>query len=167
MVKWLETPDATVFPLGEGFDTSSIDDFEAVNSDFGNALTLVGYTNQNRQVQAGEPLELTLYWLVGSTLMPQPAPTRGAPISAFVHLVDGDPAAKVAEFDGWQTALRGLEPGDIIAQHVTLNVAEDAAPKHYDLLVGLYSPQNWQRLTTVQEGEERDYAVAGTIEVAP
>jgi len=33
--------------------------------------------------------------------------------------------------------------------------------------VGLYSPQNWRRLTTVQAGETRDYAVAGTIEVVP
>lgn len=167
MVKWLEAPDSTVFPLGAGFDSNLLDRFQAVNSSFGDVLTFVGYTKQGEAARSGQPLDLTLYWRVGTVPMPQPAPTRGAPISAFVHLVDGDPAAKVAEFDGWQTALRGLEPGDIIAQHVTLNVTEDAAPKQYDLLVGLYSPQNWQRLTTVQDGEERDYAVAGTIEVLP
>jgi hypothetical protein len=32
------------------------------------------------------------------------------------------PARKVAEADGWPTALRGLEPGDVIAQRVTLQI---------------------------------------------
>jgi len=167
MVKWLESPESTVFPQGEGFDYAGIVGFQDVNVDFGDVLTLIGYTKHPDPASAGEVMDLTLYWRVGTEPMPQPAPTRGTPISAFVHVVDGDPAAKVAEFDGWQTALRGLEPGDVIAQHVTLTFAEDIAPKEYDLLVGLYSPQNWQRLTTVQDGEERDYAVAGTIEVAP
>ncbi len=167
MVKWLESPESTVFPLGEGFDRADIVRFEEVDLDFGGVFTLIGYAKQPDSARAGEPIELTLYWQAGTEIMPQPAPTRGAPISAFVHVVDGDPAVKVAEFDGWHTALRGLEPGDIIAQRVTLTIDEDVAPKEYDLLVGLYSPQNWQRLTTVQDGKPRDYAVAGTIEVAP
>lgn len=167
MVKWLESTESTVFPQSEGFDRAGIVGFQDVDVDFGDVLTLVGYTKHSDPASAGALMDLTLYWRVGMEPMPQPAPTRGAPISAFVHVVDGDPAAKVAEFDGWHTALRGLEPGDIIAQRVTLAFAEDVAPKKYDLLVGLYSPQSWQRLTTVQDGEPRDYAVAGTIEVAP
>ena len=55
----------------------------------------------------------------------------------------------------------------MIAQRVTLNLPAETPAKRYDLLVGLYSPQNWQRLTTTQEGVTREYAVAGQMEVAP
>jgi hypothetical protein len=79
----------------------------------------------------------------------------------FVHAVDGDPARKVAEFDSWDAALRGLEPGDVIVQHVEMDIAEGAAPKSYDLLVGVYSPQDWQRLVTAQGDATRDYAIIG------
>lgn len=167
MVKWAESTDVSIYPLGNNLDVASSTVFTAVGANFSDVFTLYGYTKQSGFATKAGPLQLTLYWQVGTQPMPQPAPTRGAPLSAFVHVVDGDPAAKVAEFDGWHTALRGLEPGDVIAQEVTLSFAENTAPKRYELLVGLYSPQNWRRLTTVQAGETRDYAVAGTIEVVP
>jgi 4-amino-4-deoxy-L-arabinose transferase-like glycosyltransferase len=166
-VKWLAAPDATIFPQGEGFTAADDAAFQAVSADFGDVLTFLGYTKDAGPVQAGAPLTLTLFWQVGHTPMPQPAPTRGAAISTFVHLVDGDPAHKVAEVDGWPTALRGLEPGDVIAQRVTLQIPENTPPAQYNLLVGVYSPQNWQRLTTTQEGMARDYADAGAVEVTP
>jgi len=166
-VKWLETPDSAIFPIGAGFAAMEDDAFTRVGANFGGVLTLLGYSQDTEPVHPGDPLDLTLYWEVGTQPMPQPAPTRGAPISAFAHVVDGDPALKVAEFDSWNTALRGLEPGDIIAQRAFLQISEDAAPGLYDLLVGLYSPQNWQRLSTMQAGAPRDYAVAGEIEVTP
>jgi hypothetical protein len=99
--------------------------------------------------------------------MAQPAPTRGAPLSAFVHLVDGDPTHKIAEFDSWNVALRGLEAGDIVEQRLQLPIGETVLPGTYDLLVGLYSPQNWQRLAVSEAGEMRDHAVAGKITVQP
>ncbi|HAJ37539.1 MAG TPA: hypothetical protein DCL15_17870 [Chloroflexi bacterium] len=166
-VKWLASPDAAIFPQGEGFTASGDAAFQAVNADFENVLTLLGYTKNVEPAHAGDPLTLTLYWQVGVTPMPQPAPTRGAPLSTFVHLVDGDPTRKVAEADGWPTALRGLEPGDVIAHTVTLQIPDNTPPARYDLLVGAYSPQNWQRLQTTQSGELRDYASAGSVEVTP
>ena len=51
---------------------------------------------------------MTLYWEKGPAVMPMPAPTRGAPLSAFVHVLD-DAGATVAQYDGWETALRGIE----------------------------------------------------------
>jgi hypothetical protein len=166
-VKWLATPDATIFPQGEGFIANEDTAFQSVNADFENVLTLLGYTKEPERAHPGSPLTLTLYWQVGAAPMPQPAPTRGAPLSTFVHLVDGDPTRKVAEADGWPTALRGLEPGDVIAQTVTLQIPDNTPPARYDLLVGAYSPQNWQRLWTTQAGASRDYASAGTVEVTP
>ncbi len=166
-VKWLATPDATIFPQGEGFTAANEATFQVVNTSFDDVLTLLGYTKEMSSTQAGAPLTLTLYWLVDGAPMPQPAPTRGAPLSTFVHLVDGDPARKIAETDGWPTALRGLEPGDVIAQRVILEIPENTPPGRYDLLVGAYSPQDWRRLTTMQDGVTRDYAIAGVVEVTP
>lgn len=166
-VKWLETSDSTIYPQGVDIAGLEGDAFEQVDANFGDVLTLLGYSQEPSPVQPGGVLDLTLYWQVGEQPMPQPAPTHGAPLSAFVHVVDGDPANKVAEFDSWNVALRGLEPGDIIAQHALLQIADNATPKIYDLLVGLYSPQNWQRLTTTQDENLRDYAVAGKVEVKP
>ena len=166
-VKWLATPDAAIFPKGTSFTATEDAAFQAVNADFDGVLTLLGYTKETESAQPGAPLTLTIFWQVGAAPMPQPAPTRGAPLSTFVHLVDGDPAHKVAEADGWPTALRGLEPGDVIAQRVTLQIPENTLPARYDLLVGVYSPQNWQRLTTTQAGAPRDYASTGTVEVTP
>ena len=164
-VKWLETPTSTVYPQGVGFTAGRDENFQPVGANFADVLTLLGYTKNTESIKPGETLALTLYWQVGEEPMPQPAPTRGAPLSVFVHAVDGDPARKVAEFDSWDAALRGLEPGDVIVQHVEMDIAEGAAPKSYDLLVGVYSPQDWQRLVTAQGDATRDYAIIGAVEV--
>lgn len=166
-VKWLASPDATIFPQGEGFTAAEDAAFQAVNADFEHVLTLLGYTKDAGATTPGDALTLTLYWRIGASPMPQPAPTRGAPLSTFVHLVDGEPTRKVAEADGWPTALRGLEPGDVIAQRVTLQIPEQTQAGRYELLVGAYSPQNWRRLLTVQAGVQRDSASAGFVEVTP
>ena len=97
-------------------------------------------------------MEITLFWEVGEKPMPMPAPTRGRPLSTFVHLVNVGTTDKVVQFDGWETALRGLEPGDIIAQKTWLPLTSLQAGD-YDVLVGLYSPQDWARLpVTTDEG---------------
>ena len=59
----------------------------------------------------------------------------------------------------------GREPGDVIVQHVEMDIAEGAAPTSYDLQVGVYSPQDWQRLVTAQGDATRDYAIIGAVEV--
>lgn len=75
-----------------------------------------------------------------------PAPTRGVPLATFVHLVERNEEKTVAQFDGWPTALAGLEPGDIIVQAVRIPVPAELDGEEYGVRVGLYSPQNWQRL---------------------
>jgi hypothetical protein len=99
--------------------------------------------------------------------MPQPAPTLGEPVSAFVHVVDGDPAKQVAQADGWEVALAGLEPGDVIAQQFTLGFGEEVEAKEYQLLAGLYSPQDWARLPVSQPNQSpADHIELGAIQVS-
>ena len=66
----------------------------------------------------------------------------------------GDPTAIHAQYDGWEVALRGLEPGDVIMQRIALNVDEGLPDGQYDLLAGIYSPQNWVRLMVTVGGEQ-------------
>ena len=99
-------------------------------------------------VSPGEPLNLTLYWQVGSADVDTPKPSLPTSLAAFVHLSGADPAQIIAQYDGWPTALAGLEPGDIIAQPVTLFPALDSPVADYFVRVGLYSPQSGLRLQT-------------------
>lgn len=164
--KWLQNGGSTIYAQGQDLALPAGPTYHRLDVDFGGVFTLLGY-EQAATVAPGEASAITLYWQVGDTPMPQPAPTRGEPLAAFVHVVDGDPARQVAQADGWEVALRGLEPGDVIAQRLALNFAPDVAPKEYTLLAGLYSPQDWARLPVTQAGREAsDHAVLGTVTVA-
>ena len=156
MIKWTRSPETVVYPLGEGFVPPEDGSFHAVDANFDDVFRLIGYTLDPAQPQAGATMVVTLYWRVGDKPMPMPASTRGRPLSTFVHLVDAGTTDKVVQFDGWETALRGLEPGDVIAQKAWLPLA-DVEPGDYDLLVGLYSPQDWARLPVTASGKVSDH----------
>ena len=165
-VKWLQNGRSTIYPQGQGFAIPTGPTYHPVGADLGGVFTLLGYELDRDRVAPGEAATITLYWQVGEEPMPQPAPTRGEPISAFVHVVDGDPAKQVAQADGWDAALTGLEPGDIMAQQFTLNFGGDVAPKEYQLLTGLYSPQDGSRLPVTEPGAEpSDHVDLGKITV--
>jgi hypothetical protein len=120
---------------------------------------LVGYVweGETAVIHPGQPITLTLYWQVGSGHVETPRPSQAAPLAAFVHLSAAtDPAQIVAQFDGWPTAVTGLETGDVIAQPVTLTIRPDTPPGDYVVRVGLYSPQTGERLalgTAVATGD--------------
>lgn len=155
-VKWSADPTVTIYPLGEGFAPPDADTYRLIDANFADVLTLQGYTIGTPT--PGQPLTITFYWQVGSEPMPMPAPTRGNALSAFVHLtLPDDPAAKVAQFDGWPTALRGLEPGDVLVHSVQLELPAETAPGQYELLLGLYSPQSGERLLVMDAAEPNDF----------
>jgi hypothetical protein len=165
-VKWRQEGGSTIYPGGQDFAPPAEPAYHPIGADLGGVFTLLGYALDRPTATRGEDLGITLYWQAGSTPMPQPAPTRGEPISAFVHVVDGDPANQVAQADGWEVALRGLESGDVIAQRFTLGFGPDVAAKEYTLLAGLYSPQDGARLPVTQEGlPPADHANLGAIQI--
>lgn len=155
-VKWSADPTVAIYPLGEGFAPPDSPSYRAVEGNFGDVLHLQGY--EMSTPIPGQPLTLSFYWQVGNTPMPLPAPTRGNWLSAFVHLtLPDDPAAKVAQFDGWPTALRGLEAGDVLVHTLQLELPGELAAGTYDLLVGLYSPQSGQRVAVLEENNPGDF----------
>src|SRR5690606_25395903 len=151
IAKWSATPATTITPAGEwdGLPPGA----SAVDADFGGAFTLLGYALEGDTVPPGGAVKLTLYWETGKAEVEAPSPARAGPLAAFVHLSAEDPALIVAQYDGWEAALAGLEPGDLIAQEITLPIAGDVAPGRYFLRAGLYSPQTGQRLL-LNEGED-------------
>ena len=149
IVKWAASPATTIAPAA-GTDGVPAPENpvgpDSLGIDFEGAFTLLGYELQSAPIAAGAPLELTLTWRVGSAELPRPAPATAAPLAAFVHLSGEDPAGILAQYDGWETALLGLERGDLIQQHITLQVPQTPVPESYYIQVGLYSPQTDARL---------------------
>lgn len=164
--KWLQAGGSTVYPQGQDLALPAAPAYHPVGANLGGVFTLLGWAQEPAQPTPGQPLTVTLYWQVGEQPMPQPAPTKGAPVSTFVHVVDGDPANRVAQADGWEVALRGLEPGDVIAQKMTIDVPADLAPKQYTLIAGLYSPQDGSRLSTLDgTGQPVDHVTLGQVQM--
>jgi 4-amino-4-deoxy-L-arabinose transferase-like glycosyltransferase len=165
-VKWAQAADVTVYPLGAGFAPPTAEGYQPVDVNFGDVMTLLGFRHEGETVPPGQMAQLTLYWQVGATPMPMPAPTQGAPLAAFVHATaPDDPEAKLAQFDGWPVALRGLEPGDVIAQPVELVIPPTAAAGDYDLLAGLYSAQTTERLPVLGGAEGAEFVRLGSLRI--
>ena len=155
VVKWTQSANTTInWPSQEAEFPS---DFQSVGADFGDALSLLGFAIPQSEVIPGEALTITLVWQVNTADIPMPSPTTADPLAAFIHVTSADDSSDiVAQYDGWETALTGLETGDIIIQSVQLRLPEETPPTSYQLNAGLYSPQSWQRLPVTWDGETAD-----------
>ena len=87
------------------------------------------------RVAPGDALDLTTYWRVTGEL---------APLAFFAHVIDAGQRI-VGQYDGWGTAMRGLEIGDVIVQHVSVPIKPDASPGSYSLQLGVYLPDTMTR----------------------
>ncbi|MCA9960744.1 MAG: hypothetical protein KC443_17010, partial [Anaerolineales bacterium] len=76
-----------------------------------------------------------------------------------------DPAAIVAQADGWPTALSGLEQGDVIAQPLTIFLPADVPAGDYFVRLGLYSPQSGMRLPVLVDGETGDHVLVTAVTI--
>ena len=104
--------------------------------EFDGRLRLLGYRLEPGPVSAGGEVSLTLLWQVSGDMRP--------PVASFVHMLnpDGQPCS---QYDGWGTAVRGLEIGDVIVQHVRIPVPAGTAPGLHRLQLGIYSPDTLVR----------------------
>lgn len=161
-IKWVQSPETALYPLGQGF-TPPTDAYQQVNANFADVFTLVGYSSDHTRAKPGDMVTFTLVWRKGPAPMPMPAPTRGNPLSMFLHITGADPGQIISQFDGWRTALRGLEEGDIIVMPAAVDLSSDAPTGTYTVRVGLYSPQSGDRLPV----GAADHVQLGTLEVTP
>jgi 4-amino-4-deoxy-L-arabinose transferase-like glycosyltransferase len=145
--KWTGEPDILVSPPAPSPELAT---WLTTPVQFGQSFQLVGYDLSAVTAVPGDTIELALVWQVtaenvGRTIA-MPAPSAAAPLAAFVHISAEDPAQIIAQYDGWGTALTGLEQADRIYQPIRLTVPADAQPGSYYLRLGLYSPQSGHRL---------------------
>ncbi len=122
---------------------------ERTSYNLGNRAALVGYDLSARQVRPGGSLAVTLYWRVLGSF--------DADYTVFCHLaIPGE--KPVAQADG--VPVRGFYPtklwekGEVIADEYLVQVAPEAPPGNYRLLVGMYLPSSGQRLPVIGEGGE-------------
>ena len=162
-IKWVQSPETALYPLGQGFAPPTDKSYHPLDANFADVFTLAGYSSTQTSAKPGETVTLTLVWRKGPAAMPMPAPTHGNPLSMFLHVTGAEPGQIVSQFDGWRTALRGLEAGDIIVMPAPLELGSDVQPGNYILRLGLYSPQSGERLLV----GEADHVQIGTLEVTP
>ncbi len=123
---------------------------------FEDRLALIGYRAESSTVAPGDALDLTTYWRVVGELVP--------PVAFFAHFTDDQPHI-VGQYDGWGTAIRGLEIGDVIVQHVQVPVGSNVSPGPYHLELGVYSPDSMRRWTIVSPAQHG--AAADRVRLAP
>lgn len=116
-------------------------------------IRLLGYDLERDSYQAGETINLTLYY--------QALQDGMANYTAFVHLLDdSDPAngivlAGQVDSEPCRGALvtNNWQAGEIIVDSISVRIAEDASPGDYRLLTGFYSWPDLLRLPGVLQGE--------------
>jgi hypothetical protein len=149
--------------MGASFIPPAGKGYQQIGADFSAVFTLLGYQIDPASAPPESEVHFTLYWRKGPRTMPTPTPTRGNPLSMFLHITTDDPSQIISQFDGWRTALRGLEESDIIVMPAVVELDNGVHPGSYTIRAGLYSPQNGTRLSV----QERDHVVLGTLEVLP
>jgi hypothetical protein len=123
----------------------------------GQDITLRGYSLLERQLGAGDVIQLTLFWQTEAKL--------GERYKVFVHLLDGggrivaqvdrEPGADLVPTTIWR-------PGEMVVDRYGVLVPPGTPPGRYELGIGMYD-LNGNRLPT--QDAKRDALSLGMIEV--
>lgn len=119
----------------------------ASDARFGEGVRLLGYDVAPQGIQAGAPLDVTLYWQSDRT------PPAGAKV--FVHLFGPD-GVPVAQHDGvpgdGARPMEGWLPGEVVVDRHVIAVPDVADVDGLTVGVGLYDPNTLQRWAVVTAG---------------
>ncbi len=127
-------------------------------ADFDGKLALIGYRIESPRAAPGGALDLTTYWQVTGEL--------GRSLAFFAHVIDDSQQHMAGQYDGWGTALRGLEVSDVIVQHVTVPIKPDASPGTYILQLGVYVPDTMMRWrVSSSSGASADRVILSSVEI--
>lgn len=139
-----------------------------ISINFDRQIELVGYSLSALAPQAGESVELTLYWR-----RMRPVPLN---YTVFAHIVD--PATQTLYAGSDSQPAQGNRPtstwveGEIITDTHNLPVQSKAAPGIYELEIGIYTQTaeasfSRLRVVTADGGMANDYAYLSRIRIAP
>ncbi len=127
----------------------------------GDEVALLGYNLLTREVEAGDILQLTLFWQA----LAQPQERY----KVFVHILDeaghivgqqdSEPGDGLNITTSWQ-------PGDTVADNYGVLVRPGTPPGQHRIEVGMYSAVSGQRLAVSEAGRDRgDHLVLDSISV--
>lgn len=127
----------------------------------GDEIGLAGYNLLSREVEAGDILQLTLFWQ--ALVQPQER------YKVFVHILDeaghivgqqdSEPGDGLNITTSWQ-------PGETVADNYGVLIRPGTPPGQHRIEVGMYSAVSGQRLVVSEAGRDRgDHLVLDSIEV--
>lgn len=117
----------------------------------GESVELMGYEvstdSQQGQAQPGDPVRLKLIWRAKNAV--------GQSYKVFVHVVGADSKLLVQQ-DGvpgdWALPTDTWVAGEVIADSYEIPIPPEAPPGDYGMQVGMYNPENGQRLPAHEGG---------------
>jgi hypothetical protein len=113
----------------------------------GDVLELKGYQPLwEEPLQVGKPLQMLSYWKVINP--PQ------EDIKLFLHLIDEN-GEIIAQHDGLDISVQGLQPGDELIQLHTAQLPENLTPGDYGLQIGAYRVDDFSRLLLADDRSDR------------
>jgi mannosyltransferase len=130
-----------------------------LNTRWGDAITLQGYTAGDPAIAAGDVLPLTLFWRAERPIL--------ADYKVFVHLLDPRGfvvAQRDSEPVGGSRPTSGWKPNETLADPYGLFIPLGTPPLAYSIEVGLYDPKTGERLRN-PSGD--DHLLLGTVSVRP
>jgi hypothetical protein len=125
--------------------------------DFGEQARLVGLDLPQTRVEAGQSVQLALYW--------QAVAPFEKSWTVFVHLTDTE-GKIISQKDqipgGGQFPTTGWLPQEYLVDNYTLLIPPDTPPGHdkYHLKIGLYDANDFSRLPVIEAGQVVDDHVA-------
>jgi mannosyltransferase len=113
------------------------------SAETGDEIELVGYSLLNERLGAGDIAQVTLFWRADRT------PTQR--LKVFLHVLDEGNhivGQRDAEPGGGARLTTLWEPGELVVDNYGLPIDPATPPGTYRVEVGLYNPDDGQRLTT-------------------
>jgi mannosyltransferase len=120
-----------------------------VTATFGDDIALLGYSLSGSQVQAGDILQLALFWQANDEITQR--------YKVFAQVLDGRSnivGQRDSEPVGGSRPTTTWEEGEIIADHHGVLILPGTPPGEHRLEIGLYSLESGQRLIVSTNGEE-------------
>ncbi|MFQ5812678.1 MAG: glycosyltransferase family 39 protein [Anaerolineae bacterium] len=132
-----------------------------LDAKLGDEVALLGYNLLAREVEAGDILQLTLFWQA----LAQPQERY----KVFVHLLD-EAGHIVGQWDSEPgdglNITTSWQPGENVADNYGVLIRPGTPPGEHRIEVGMYSPISGHRLAVSEGGRDRgDHLVLDSIEV--
>ncbi len=114
-----------------------------INVNLGNQLDLIGYSLDTRSAAPNESIHLTLYWRARSTM--------SIDYTVFTHVLEEPQTIWGQQDKSLQPPTTSWSIGQVVSDTYALKIKPDAPPGVYQIEVGVYEPQQGERLRVITD----------------